>query len=758
MRKNAQLIMGIIGILCSLSSCKIYLDTIQKPHVKETEVEYIENVPATITSDDVYYEYDSVGNFKRGETKESSYKYNGKSILTVTAYGNGLEIVKYHDPIWWYVTIVVYNKSRGVTVAQLTTSENDNKDTDESGNPTADTYFYPFVEKGEDYKIYIVKQNKGYQEWASYESNAVEITAIGGDGNFYLTKSAYSFNHNSSVITFKDLTIVKPASVTYGISAGIYDGGSWSGESIWPSGFNLDDSSLSLIKVDDVKDFITGKNKIFVSMKLNYGYWNSNYDKYFSYEVELIEDVIYDSNNKSVVLSGGVQIPRVNITCSSANKNGSTYSMNKSGWNDASINIENCDVPLSETYVQIKERGNSTKGNGKMPYSLKFSEKTEVLGMKKSKRWVLMANFFDRSLIRTQFAGYLGNNIFNSYWNAQFEPVELYFNGDFIGIYDLGECNKISKQRVDVQSIEDYVNGSVDFIDVNGDGEINIEDAGFMVEIDTSTNWSGTLNKNNYKTDVGTNWSAAERIYFYSSEYCIPMTLKDPDFGDGNVYSDAVCQEVGLYAKSKIDAFEKMLKRNDFAKQYKKYIDVDSFVDWYLINEFAKNSDANFQKSVPVVYNPETGKLYMGPNWDFDLGFGNFSDTNCDDPKGWYIYGTQKYCAENSLYCEMNGTYVQSWWINRLMKCSSFRKAVKERWKSQKHFLKKSINETIIKYANRVSDYIPESEAHLPRLGQYSWNGPSGYATRKTYGSEIYYFYNWCISRYNWMDTHINSW
>ena len=67
-----------------------------------------------------------------------------------------------------------------------------------------------------------------------------------------------------------------------------------------------------------------------------------------------------------------------------------------------------------------------------------------------------------------------------------------------------------------------------------------------------------------------------------------------------------------------------MLTSSDFEKHYKDYIDVDSFVDWYLVNEFSKNSDAIFQKSVFVYYDPADGKLRMGPNWDFDLAFGNF--------------------------------------------------------------------------------------------------------------------------------------
>lgn len=450
------------------------------------------------------------------------------------------------------------------------------------------------------------------------------------------------------------------------------------------------------------------------------------------------------------------EIPKIYITANPAwkDKTAVHYGYN---WNQGTIKIDTkgCDDSsfsgLSETTVYIKDRGNSTRWTGKVPYSLKFDEKTKVLGMQKAKRWVLMANYYDRSLIRTELAGYIDHEFFNATWNARFTPVNLYINNEFVGTYDFGECNKIAKQRINIQSLKDFADNDSGYSDVNGDGKIDIEDAGFAVEIDSYN-------------------ESAERIWFYSEKYSLPFTLKEPDFDDWS-YSDENCEVYKDYAKGKIDAFETMLTSSDFQQHYKDYIDVDSFVDWYLVNEFSKNSDAIFQKSVFVYYDPSDGKLRMGPNWDFDLAFGNFWDTSCDNPEGWYIHGGKKWVDENATLCEFlknNPQFgcatdgkryqLQCFWLNRLFESADFKTAVKARWQEKSSSLKTGLEETIPAYASRVTKYIPENEKRLPRLGVYEWNGPNGYENRKKYEHEINYLYNWCMKRWDWMDSKISAW
>lgn len=705
----------------------------------------------------VIYEYKTGTEYlSEGTTKSTSDSGMGY-VLKVTPRSDGLLIEKSHPSTWTHNTIHVLNKTTGYENFRI-------DDVSEKTN----TILYPFTKEDDVYEVWIEKQEtneKGdWQDWG--QTNRIEVTAIGGLGNASVHFSKYNYDNKNHQITFKDLTFVRPNVVESGsYNATLFHDKPWNGPSCWAGDFFENKSQITIVN-DNALEFIKDQEK--VGINLNYNFYYSG----FNYGSTLISDVIYfkgSESGKVLLLKGGQSIPNVYIEGSPYCPGGylpTTWHFGDD-WANATIRIEAEEDSLSKTPVLIKDRGNSTRWNAKVPYSLKFETKTKILGMSKSKRWVLMANYFDPSLIRTQFASFLGKNVFNSYWNAKFIPVNLYINGLFVGTYDLGECNKIEKNRVNIQSIEDFIKKDPEFTDVNNDGTINIEDSGFMVEIDTAINYGGTLGYENYKTDVGYDYSGAERIYFYSSEKCIPMTLKDPDLGDWTKFTGEDCKLAGDYAKSKIDAFEKMLYSSNFGTEYKKYMDETSFIDWFLVNEFGKNSDANFQKSVPIVYNASTKKLYMGPNWDFDLSLGNFGhgyetkdggwDT-VDNATGWYIWGGKKECNENDFARSIHGYVVETFWINRLMELPSFRKAVKTRWQAKKVDLKNAINEKIVEYANRIYDSIPANENILPRLGQYEWNSPSGYGSRTTYEDEITYLYNWCMQRYQWMDKQISAW
>lgn len=681
------------------------------------------------------------GTKKTGASVSSKDTYNGKPILTVTPTSEGLLIQKHHNPAWCHVTIHVEDQTSGHDNARI-------DDTDQNHNE----FTYPFVKKGHTYKLYLEKQEANWTNWGSTESDSVFVTATDGMGNYsiYYKKSVY--DPETFKLTLKGYTFEHPSiSESKGRFEGpVFDGQPWSGGTT----ANYNTTFINNGETFDMssnKAFLQDKERIGLVLSYKFDYEN------VTYNCLILSKIIYQYHkfNADLALTeSDTELPKVYINSNASWPNGTAIHFGDN-WESAKIKIEGANESannLSEMEVNIKDRGNSTKWTGKVPYSLKFSEKTKVLGMKKAKRWVLMANYYDRSLIRTQLAGYLDNEFFNATWNAKFTPVNLYINGDFVGTYDLGESNKIAKQRVDIQSLEDFAKKDPEYTDVNGDGKVDIEDAGFMVEIDSYN-------------------QTAERLWFYSEKFSLPFTLKEPDFDDHSKFSDKDCEVYRNYAKGKINAFEKMLTASDFEKHYKDYIDVDSFVDWYLVNEFSKNSDAIFQKSVYVYYDPADGKLRMGPNWDFDLAFGNFWDTNCDDPKGWYIHGGKKWVDENAtlkafleqhkeLGSETNGKsyQMQCFWINRLFEADSFKQAVKTRWLEKSSTLKDGLEKTIPEYACRVYKYIPQNEARLKRLGVYEWNGPNGYEERTEYEDEINYLYNWCLERWDWMNTEISAW
>ena len=121
----------------------------------------------------------------------------------------------------------------------------------------------------------------------------------------------------------------------------------------------------------------------------------------------------------------------------------------KDNWLTATISIEGGEEfeDLEQMEVQVAGRGNSTWNYAKKPYKLKFGSKTEILGMPKHKRWVLLANYIDKTMLRNDVSFYLGKQT-SLAWTPRGYHVELILNGEHKGNYYLCEQIKIDKNRV----------------------------------------------------------------------------------------------------------------------------------------------------------------------------------------------------------------------------------------------------------------------------------------------------------------------
>ncbi|MBO4805075.1 MAG: CotH kinase family protein [Paludibacteraceae bacterium] len=228
------------------------------------------------------------------------------------------------------------------------------------------------------------------------------------------------------------------------------------------------------------------------------------------------------------------------------------------------------------TTDSIKGRGNSTwsVSSSKKPYAVKLDHKAEILGMLEHKRWCLMANYYDASFIRNELANYLSKRYTSAYWSPSGYNVEFVLNGSHLGNYYL--CEQVR----------------------NSDDRVN---ADFLIEVDRKAN-----QMENQRGDiVGTK---TNNHFFF----------KDPDRDE---ISDSDLNRV----KKLMDEFESALYDNgrflDATNGYHKYVDLESFVDWYLIKELSKDYDGNMFTSCYFQVT-EDNKLVMGPIWDFDLAFG----------------------------------------------------------------------------------------------------------------------------------------
>lgn len=236
--------------------------------------------------------------------------------------------------------------------------------------------------------------------------------------------------------------------------------------------------------------------------------------------------------------------------------------------------------------VRIRGRGNSTWNFPKKPYQIKFELKEKVLGMAADKIWVLLANYSDKSMLRTELAFELGKKS-NLKWTPESRFVELVINGEYVGTYQL------------TQKVEESSN------------RVNIGDEGFLLEIDRIER----LN--------------AGDVYFETDNYLFNIKAPNLEFDDDQF---KFVQEFITKAEETLlgDNF------NDPTEGYTKYIDRAAFIEWYLINEITKNNDAKFYTSVYMSLVPG-GKIKMGPIWDFDISLGNINYNSNEEPEGFWV-------------------------------------------------------------------------------------------------------------------------
>lgn len=373
---------------------------------------------------------------------------------------------------------------------------------------------------------------------------------------------------------------------------------------------------------------------------------------------------------------------------------------------DASLSTFNCsETKISNAALTVKGRGNSSWENApKKSYTLKFEEKQDFLGLGKNKSFALVANYFDKSLLRNISAYELAKNVFtNMMWASGVEPVNLFVNNIYCGVYNATETIKISSKRVDVPDVSDCSDAA------------GFENYGFILEIDS-------------RMEENLNWWSPKNV---------PFNLKEPDGED-------LSEEIQNLIKEKVNSVEEKLFSADFndsssENYYENYLDSDSFVDWWLLEELAKNTDSNFYSSCYMVYNPTDKKFHMGPVWDFDLGFGNTNDYSQDE-----LYSGFK--TKEKLGEQGN-------WILQLLSDATFKEKAKSRWNELKPQITAYFENEFEQNYEKIQK---DSEANFSRyeiLGKSIWKSPNDCETRTTYLSEKEYLKDWITKRIEWLDS-----
>ncbi|MGM9768170.1 MAG: CotH kinase family protein [Candidatus Cryptobacteroides sp.] len=327
---------------------------------------------------------------------------------------------------------------------------------------------------------------------------------------------------------------------------------------------------------------------------------------------------------------------------------------------DDQMTVYNADgtVDMATTLCGVRMRGNSTQKLPKKPFAVKLTAKQKVLGMASHKRWCLMANWLDRSMIRnlvgfaaadaTTKAWQAGGIDEGIIWNPSGRSVELVFDGHHVGNYLICEQIKIGSKRLNINDCyEDLVAAGASSA---------YEDCGYLVEFDV-------MQDETYKgvTSRGITWQ-----------------LKD------GVLPDDYVTKIG----NKIQAIETSIKGGSYA-EYSQLIDIPSFIDQWLIWELAMNREYTEPRSIYGYINGGNDKLHAGPVWDFDRGtFQNPAEAQkmgSDRVKSWDAF------LSSSSKISKSGGYKENqqpcMWYPLLMDDADFVAAVQARWTVLKPYL-----------------------------------------------------------------------
>ena len=284
--------------------------------------------------------------------------------------------------------------------------------------------------------------------------------------------------------------------------------------------------------------------------------------------------------------------------------------------------------------IGIRGRGNTTWTNPKKPYKIKLDTKTDLFGFGNNKHWVLLANYTDESHMRNMLSYNLSGVMGMPYMEST--SVSLVLNGVYKGTYQFCEQVRIAESRVDIHDWENYAgdvakaiykveqdNGMTkderDALEVwMAESDLNWINSGVVTYKGISYTISDYIDDMPEATggvilELDSYWDEVSK---FKSSKDQPLQYKKPEFINTNT-------TFMTYVKNYIDAFESSISAYDYTamydgeeKSYSQLFDMDSLVQFWLVNELFMNVDA--MKKSTYMYKDIDGLFYMGPIWDMD--------------------------------------------------------------------------------------------------------------------------------------------
>lgn len=324
------------------------------------------------------------------------------------------------------------------------------------------------------------------------------------------------------------------------------------------------------------------------------------------------------------VMSSSAAQPSGTLPVITINTDGGVAITSKDNYVDATYSLDPrgaADVEAFSGELEIRGRGNYTwTGFDKKPYRIKLKDKAGLMGMKKSKHFVLLAHADDNLGFLREAVGFKMSELAPLAWTPGMKPVELILNGDYVGLYFLVENIRVDKDRVNIFDQEDEVPST----DVTG---------GWLCEID------------NYDEDP------AEQIKLTDGDgQPLRVTHKSPE---------DVSPEQENWLKNQFQSMDNAIYNDDPSSSlWETYIDKESLARFFIIQEIMDGQESFHGSCYLHRDRGADQKWIWGPVWDFGNTFNRSDDIHIYENPDW-----------------------GQTWIHRLVKFDSFQKAAKERFK-----------------------------------------------------------------------------
>lgn len=384
--------------------------------------------------------------------------------------------------------------------------------------------------------------------------------------------------------------------------------------------------------------------------------------------------------------------------------------------------------------ISIEIRGASSAGWSKKSYGIETqnldgsNNNVSLLGMPEENDWILYASYYDRSFLRNVLTFKLANEM--GWYASRTKYCELVLNGEYQGVYVLMEKIKRDKNRVDISKLNpDEISGD----DVTG---------GYIIKVD----------KEGWKPGIDSEYPP-----FPGATQTIRYQFHYPK-------ADDIVEEQVSYLSNFIGSFEYVMNGNNYADNlsgYPGYLNVESFADYYILNELSKNVDG-YRLSAYLYKSKDSngGKLAAGPVWDHNFSFGNIGYYDGQYYSGWQL----GFFLEDEGFKTGDGFQVPFWW-RKLMHDSSFVQLIIDRWRDYRQDILHIDN--LHQYIDAVADTLDEAKERNfeiwigpgdPKLPEDGWFPPSDHISYfQSYYDEIEYLKDWTANRVIWIDENIES-